>query len=144
MVYFKKNSTVPIMKQLFKKTIWLLLYLAFNSMLFFIELFFLFKKNNSDYSNPSGSNSLDDFLAFSSATFNFLGELAIVGFSFVATSIALIAFLLFIPIQIYFIKPKYNDSNHKFLYSLLASFAMVLLLKLLMYVWMIIDLNYSQ
>ncbi|WP_282164742.1 hypothetical protein [Cellulophaga baltica] len=132
------------MKQLFKKTIWLLLYLAFNSMLFFIELFFLFKKNNSDYSNPSGSNSLDDFLAFSSATFNFLGELAIVGFSFAAIGIALIAFLLFIPIQIYFIKPKYNDSNHKFLYSLLASFAMVLLLKLLMYVWMIIDLNYSQ
>ncbi|WP_158849383.1 hypothetical protein [Algibacter sp. L1A34] len=80
------------MKRILKKIIWLILYLAFNIVLFFIEINLFFKKNNTSYSSNSAINSLDDFFALSHASFNVLGELAIVGFSFVAMGITLVAF----------------------------------------------------
>lgn len=138
----QRNSNIEIMKRIFTKTIWLILYLAFNIVLFFIEINLFFKKNNSSYSGNSGINSLDDFFALSHASFNVLGELAIVGFSFVAMGIALVAFLLFIPFQVYVIKPKYKTSKKKFLFSLLAAFSIVMILKLIVYIWMFVDLNY--
>jgi hypothetical protein len=130
------------MKKIFTKTIWLILYLTFNIVVFFIEINLFFKKNNTSYSGNSGISLLDDFFALSHASFNVLGELAIVGFSFVAMGIALVAFLFFIPLQVYFLKPKYKTSKKKFLFSLLAAFCIVMIIKLIVYIWMFVDLNY--
>ena len=117
-----------------------MLYVLFNILLFFIEVNFFFKKNDSG--NTSGFSLLDDVFTITNSSFNFLGDLALVGFSFVAMGIALVAFLLFIPLQLYYINRKYKNHKKKFLFSLLASFTIVILLKLMMYLWMFIDMNY--
>ncbi|QWX83003.1 hypothetical protein H0I23_11080 [Cellulophaga sp. HaHaR_3_176] len=137
-----RDSCIEIMNKILKKIIWLLLYLAFNISLFFIEIIFIFKKNDTIYTSNTGFNSLDDLVTISNSAFNFLGELALVSFSFIAMGLALIAFLLFIPVYIYFIKPKYKNHKKRFLFSLLASFVVVIVLKLILYTWMFIDLNY--
>jgi hypothetical protein len=129
------------MKRILKKIIWLILYLAFNIVLFFIEINFFFQNHDASYSSNSGISTLDDFLTLVHTSFNTLEELAILGFSFVAVGVALVAFLLFIPIQIYVIKPKYKTSNKKFLFSLLAACSVVIILKLIGYIWMFVDLN---
>jgi len=130
------------MKRILKKAIWLLLYLAFNMGLFFIEINFFFKNHDASYSSNSGINALDDFFTFINTSYSAFAELAILSFKFVAMGIALVAFLLFIPIQIYVIKPKYKASKKKFLFSLLAACSVVVILKLIGYIWMVVDLNY--
>jgi len=130
------------MKRILKKALWLLLYLAFNISLFFIEINFFFKNHDASYSSNSGISALDDFFTFINTSYSAFAELAILSFKFVAMGIALVAFLLFIPIQIYVIKPKYKTSKKKFLFSLLAACSVVVILKLIGYIWMVVDLNY--
>ncbi|MEP2238370.1 MAG: hypothetical protein ABJI22_08425 [Maribacter sp.] len=130
------------LKTILKKLSWLVLYLLFNAVLFFIEVSVLFKGEDSSYSSNSGLNSIDDILEAFSAIFNVLEGIVMVYYFYWSISLVIIGLLLFIPVQVYYINRKFNNHRKKFWYSLLASFVVVILLKLLMYCWMYIDMNY--
>lgn len=125
-----------------KKLSWVIIYLLFNSIIFFIEIYVLFKKDNTSYSSNRGFSLLDVFFNMSNSVFSTLEGFAILGFTYLSIGISIMAFILFIPLQIYYIEPKYKYNNKNFLFSLLASFSVVVLLKLVLYCWMFVDLNY--
>lgn len=130
-----------MIRELLKKLIWLILYLLFNAVLFFIEISVLFTTNDS-FTGVSGFESVDDILEALNVVFNILEEMVMVFYFYTAIGLAIVALLLFIPVQVYYINRKFKNHKKKFLYSLLASFAVVMTLKLLLYTWMFIDLNY--
>ena len=125
-----------------KKLSWLIIYLLFNTIIFFIEIYVLFKKDTTSYSSNSGFSLLDVFFNRSDSFFSILEGFAILGFTYLSIGISIVAFIFFMPLQIYYIQPKYKHNNKKFLFSLLASFSVVILLKLMLYCWMFVDLNY--
>ena len=124
--------------KLLKRLIWLIIYLSFNVIIFFLEISIFFKQNNKANKSNSGFSLLDGFLNLLNSFFDFIGTLALIALAYMDAILALVAFLLFIPIQIYFINPKYKN-NKKFLFSVLASLSVVILLKLIMYGSMLID-----
>lgn len=130
-----------MIREILKKLIWLILYLLFNAVLFFIEISVLFTTNDS-FTGGSGFESVDDILEAFNVVFNILEGMVMVFYLYTAIGLAIVALLLFIPVQVYYINRKFKNHKKKFLYSLLASFAVVMTLKLLLYAWMFIDLNY--
>ncbi|MEO9505495.1 MAG: hypothetical protein ABJF56_14035 [Maribacter dokdonensis] len=102
----------------------------------------MFKRDTSGYSGGSGVETVDDILEAISAMFNILESIAMIGYFYVTVALAILALVLFIPVQVYYIKPKFTNRSKSFWYSLLSSFVVVILLKLLMYCWMYIDMNY--
>ncbi|MEP2278827.1 hypothetical protein [Maribacter sp.] len=130
------------LKIILKKIAWLVLYLLFNAVLFFIEVSILFEGGDSSYSSNSGLNSIDDILEAFSAIFNVLEGVVMVFYFYWSIGMVIIGLLLFIPVQVYYINRKYKHHRKKFWFSLLASFVVVIGLKLLMYSWMYIDMNY--
>ncbi|SHK31985.1 hypothetical protein SAMN04488007_2736 [Maribacter aquivivus] len=131
------------MIKILKKLSWLLLYLLFNTVLFFIEVSILFDTNNSSNSGISGFDSIDALLEGFNAFFDVLQGMALLFFFYASIASAIFALLLFIPVQLYFINRKFKNHSRKFLYSLLASFALVILLKLPKYIFMFIEMTYS-
>ncbi|SIQ53779.1 hypothetical protein SAMN05421797_1026 [Maribacter ulvicola] len=120
----------------------MVLYVLFNSVFFFIEINTLFGHKESNHSGSSGVASIDDVLKVFSLLLNVLESIAIVGYLYVAIGVAIIALILFVPVQVYYINRKFKNYRKKFWYSLMASFAVVILVKLVMYSWMYIDMNY--
>ncbi|WP_286815064.1 MULTISPECIES: hypothetical protein [Maribacter] len=102
----------------------------------------MFKRDTSGYSGGSGVETVDDILEAISAMFNILESIAMIGYFYVTVALAILALVLFIPVQVYYIKPKFTNRSKSFWYGLLASFAVVLVLKLLLYAWVFIDENY--
>lgn len=135
---FKEHKLIKILKKLS----WFILYILFNAVLFFIEISVLFKRSNQNYRGNSGLNSVDDILEAFNAIFSVLESMAMVFYLYSAIGLAIVAFILFIPVQVYYINRKFKNNSKKYWYSLLASFGVVVLLKLLMYSWMYIDMNY--
>jgi len=135
---FKEHKLIKILKKLS----WFILYLLFNSVLFIIELKVLFKRDTYSYSGGSGVETLDDILEAFNAIFSVLESMAMVFYLYSAIGLTIVAFILFIPVQVYYINRKFKNNSKKYWYSLLASFGVVVLLKLLMYSWMYIDMNY--
>jgi len=131
-----------IMKNIVRKLIWLLIYVIFNAVLFFIEISILFNNDTTSHRSNSGFDWMDKALTITNSAFSFLEDLAFLIFSFISAGIMLVAFLIYIPIQIYVITPKYKEDKKRFLYSLLASFSLVIILKLIVYAWALIDINY--
>ncbi|WP_405397510.1 hypothetical protein [Maribacter sp. Asnod2-G09] len=131
------------MIKILRKLFWLLLYLLFNTALFFIEVRILFDTNDSSSSGVSGFDSIDALLVGFNAFFDVLQSVALLFFFYASIASAIFALLLFIPVQIYFINRKFKNHRRKFLYSLLASFALVILLKLPKYIFMFIEMTYS-
>ena len=131
-----------MIRKILKKLSWLILYLLFNAVLFIIELKVLFKRDTSGYSGGSGVETVDDILEAVGAMFNILESIAMIGYFYVTVALAILALVLFIPVQVYYIKPKFTNRSKSFWYGLLASFAVVLVLKLLLYAWVFIDENY--
>jgi len=109
--------------------------------LFFIEISVLFTTNYG-FTGGSGFESVDDILEALNVVFNILEGMVMVFYLYTVIGLAIVALLLFIPVQVYYINRKFKNHKKKFLYSLLASFAVVMTLKLLLYAWMFIDLNY--
>ncbi|WP_430425308.1 hypothetical protein [Maribacter litoralis] len=130
-----------MIREVLKKLIWLILYLLFNVVLFFIEISVLFTTNDG-FTGGSGFESVDDILEALNVVFNILEGMVMVFYLYTAIGLTIVALLLFIPVQVYYINRKFKNHKKKFLYSLLASFAVVMTLKLLLYAWMFIDLNY--
>ena len=110
-------------------------------MLFLIEIRVLFTTNDG-FTSGSGFETVDDILEAFSAIFELLEGVTIVFYFYAAIGLALMALLLFITVQVYYINRKFSNHRKKYWYSLLASFGVVVLLKLLMYSWMYIDMNY--
>ncbi|CAN0586098.1 unnamed protein product [Ectocarpus sp. 12 AP-2014] len=131
-----------MIRKILKKLSWFILYLLFNAALFIIELKVLFKRDTSGYSGGSGVENVDDILGAIGAMFNILESIAMIGYFYVTVALAILALVLFIPVQVYYIKPKFTNRSKSFWYGLLASFAVVLVLKLLLYAWVFIDENY--
>ncbi|MDF4202624.1 hypothetical protein PXD56_06650 [Maribacter sp. SA7] len=129
------------MIKILKKLSWFILYLLFNAVLFLIEIRVLFTTNDG-FTGGSGFESIDDILEAFSAIFNVLEGIVMVYYFYWSIGLVIIALLLFIPVQVYYINRKFNNHRKKFWYSLLASFVVVIGLKLLMYSWMYIDMNY--
>lgn len=130
-----------MIRKILKKLSWFILYLLFNAVLFFIEVSVLFTTNDG-FTGGSGFESVDDVLEALNVVFNILEGMVMVFYLYTAIGLAIVALLLFIPVQVYYINRKFKNHRKKFLYSLLASFAVVMTLKLLLYAWMFIDLNY--
>lgn len=131
-------------KQILIKIAWLIIYTLFNIGLFFIELNFFFKKKPKTNKSNSGIETLDVLIDVGHFFLDALNSFAIFIHASIDLSIALVAFLLFIPVQLRYIKPNYKrGSKKKFLYSVLASFVVLMLLKLIMYIWMFIDTSYT-
>jgi len=130
-----------MIRKILKKLSWFILYLLFNAVLFFIEVSVLFTTNDG-FTGGSGFESVDDVLEALNVVFNILEGMVMVFYLYTAIGSAIVALLLFIPVQVYYINRKFKNHRKKFLYSLLASFAVVMTLKLLLYAWMFIDLNY--
>ncbi|MFV1449373.1 hypothetical protein VBZ51_09515 [Maribacter sp. HS] len=130
-----------MIRKILKKLSWFILYLLFNAVLFFIEVSVLFTTNDG-FTSGSGFESVDDVLEALNVVFNILEGMVMVFYLYTAIGLAIVALLLFIPVQVYYINRKFKNHRKKFLYSLLASFAVVMTLKLLLYAWMFIDLNY--
>ncbi|APA62977.1 hypothetical protein [Maribacter sp. 1_2014MBL_MicDiv] len=130
-----------MIRKILKKLSWFILYLLFNAVLFFIEVSVLFTTNDG-FTGGSGFESVDDVLEALNVVFNILEGMVLVFYLYTAIVLAIVALLLFIPVQVYYINRKFKNHRKKFLYSLLASFAVVMTLKLLLYAWMFIDLNY--
>ncbi|WP_396634140.1 hypothetical protein [Maribacter sp. R86514] len=97
---------------------------------------------NDGFTSGSGFQSVDDILEALNVVFNILEDMVMVFYFYTAIGLAIVALLLFISVQVYYINRKFKNHKKKFLYSLLASFAVVMTLKLLLYAWMFIDLNY--
>jgi len=129
------------MKNVLKKLSWFILYFLFNALLFFIEVSVLFTTNDG-FTGGSGFESVDDILEALNVVFNILEGMVMVFYLYTAIGLAIVALLLFIPVQVYYINRKFKNNSKKYWYSLLASFGVVVLLKLLMYSWMYIDMNY--
>lgn len=134
---FKEHKLIKILKKLS----WFILYILFNAVLFLIEIRVLFTTNDG-FTSGSGFETVDDILEAFSAIFELLEGVTIVFYFYAAIGLALMALLLFIPVQVYYINRKFSNHRKKYWYSLLASFGVVVLLKLLMYSWMYIDMNY--
>jgi len=134
---FKEHKLIKILKKLS----WFILYLLFNAVLFFIEIRVLFTTNDG-FTSGSGFESVDDILEAFNAIFSVLESMAMVLYLYSAIGLAIVAFILFIPVQVYYINRKFSNHRKKYWYSLLASFGVVVLLKLLIYSWMYIDMNY--
>ncbi len=134
-VFYLVKAIVKSMIKILKKLSWLIIYLLFNAVIFFIEIHVLFKKNDTNYSSNSGFSLLDQF-------FNILEGFAIVGFVYAAVGLTIVSFMLFIPLQIYYIEVKYKNNKNKFWFSLLVSFSVVIILKLILHCWRFVDLNY--
>lgn len=130
-----------MIRKILKKLSWFILYLLFNAVLFFIEVSVLFTTNDG-FTSGSGFESVDDVLEALNVVFNILEGMVMVFYLYTAIGLAIVALLLFIPVQVYYINRKFKNHRKKFLYSLLTSFAVVMTLKLLLYAWMFIDLNY--
>ncbi|KSA14120.1 hypothetical protein [Maribacter dokdonensis] len=130
-----------MIRKILKKLSWFIFYLLFNAVLFFIEVSVLFTTNDG-FTGGSGFESVDDVLEALNVVFNILEGMVMVFYLYTAIGLAIVALLLFIPVQVYYINRKFKNHRKKFLYSLLASFAVVMTLKLLLYAWMFIDLNY--
>ena len=130
-----------MIRKILKKLSWFILYLLFNAVLFFIEVSVLFTTNDG-FTGGSEFESVDDVLEALNVVFNILEGMVMVFYLYTAIGLTIVALLLFIPVQVYYINRKFKNHRKKFLYSLLASFAVVMTLKLLLYAWMFIDLNY--
>ena len=130
-----------MIREILKKLFWFILYFLFNAVLFFIEISVLFTTNDS-FTGGSGFESVDDILEAFNVVFNILEGMVMVFYLYTVIGLAIVALLLFIPVQVYYINRKFKNHKKKFLYSLLASFTIVMTLKLLLYAWMFIDLNY--
>ncbi|WP_405414168.1 hypothetical protein [Maribacter sp. Asnod1-A12] len=130
------------MIKILKKLFWFILYLLFNAVLFIIELKVLFRRDTSGYSGGSGVETVDDILEAFNAIFSVLESMTMVFYLYSVIGLAIVALILFIPVQVYYINRKFKNNSKKYWYSLLASFGVVVLLKLLMYSWMYIDMNY--
>lgn len=131
-----------MIRKILKKLSWFILYLLFNVVLFIIELKVLFKRDTYGYSGGSGVETVDDILEAVGAMFNILESIAMIGYFYVTVALAILALVLFIPVQVYYIKPKFTNRSKSFWYGLLASFAVVLVLKLMLYAWVFVDENY--
>lgn len=132
-----------ILKQILVKIIWLIIYIIFNIGLFFIELSIFFKEKSNTYDSNSGIETLDVLIDVGHFFLNALNSFAIFFHTCIDICIALVAFLFFIPVQLRYIKPKYEKgSKKKFLYSVLASLLILMILKLIMYIWVLIDAIY--
>lgn len=130
-----------MIREILKKLFWFILYFLFNAVLFFIEIIVLFTTNDG-FTGVSGFESVDDILEAFNVVFNILEGMVMVFYLYTVIGLAIVALLLFIPVQVYYINRKFKNHKKKFLYSLLASFTVVMTLKLLLYAWMFIDLNY--
>jgi len=131
-----------MIRKILKKLSWFILYLLFNAVLFIIELKVWFKQDTYGYSGGSGVETVDDILEAIGAMFNILESIAMIGYFYVTVALSILALILYIPVQVYFIKPKFTNRSKKFWYGLLVSFAVVLVLKLLLYAWFFVDENY--
>jgi len=134
---FKEHKLIKILRKLS----WFIFYILFNAVLFLIEIRVLFTTNDG-FTSGSGFQSVDDILEALNVVFNILEDMVMVFYFYTAIGLAIVALLLFIPVQVYYINRKFKNHKKKFLYSLLASFTVVMTLKLLLYAWMFIDLNY--
>lgn len=127
-------------KQVLLKITWLIIYIVFNVGLFFIEVSILFKKRTRSHKSNTGSETLDVLLDFGAGVLDALSGLTILIHGCFDVVIALVAFLLSIPVQFKYIKPNYETgSKKKFLFSLLASLSVLMLLKLMFYIWLFMD-----
>ena len=133
---------MKVFKQILIKLAWVVIYLAFNVGLFFIEISFLFKKESKNYKSNTGSETLDALFDVGSVFLNVLDGLGIFIHGCICIVIAIISFLIFIPIQFKHINPQYQGEKYKFLYSILAAIVVIMTLKLLLYIWMLFELYY--
>lgn len=132
-----------VLKQILRKIAWLLIYLTFNIAVFYIEISVLFKKRTSKHHHNTGSEVADLFLDLGTVFIDALSGLAVFIHGCLDSIIAVVAFLIFIPIQLKYIKHNFQEgSKKKFLYSVLAALAVVMLLKIIFYIWMFIDDSY--
>lgn len=129
-------------KKITSKIAWLLLYLAFNACLFFVEISVLFNKPKMAKSN-TGFDILDVFLDLGGVFLDILSAFAMLAHLVSVAIIAIMALLFFIPVQRKYIKPKYEaGSKKKFFNSLVMAIAVLMVLKLIQYAWMFIEMNY--
>lgn len=139
----KNDKIMKTLKLILIKIAWLLIYWAFNIGLFLVEVSVLFKKRTKSNKSNTGADTLDFLLDVGIGFLDALSGLAVFIHGCLDSVIALVTLLFFIPVQLKYIKPNYQTgSKKKFLYSLLASLVVLMLLKLIMYIWIFIDGNY--
>lgn len=124
-----------VIKKIFRNLFWLVSYLTFNISLYIIEMNILFKKSSS-HTNSSGFEVLDVFLEVVDFFGSLLNSLAMLAFFCIDVGLAVVGFIIFVPLWLRVLKPKYQNNKNKFSFSLLIAFGIVIALKLILYVSM--------
>lgn len=125
-----------------KKIGWFLTYALINIIIYLVERNIVFGGKLPFGEAHSGFEVLDTFLNVGGFFLNVLSGLAEFVFLLKGIIVGTLGLLLFIPINIKLIKPRFQNENKRMLLGLLAAVGIVLVFHLGFYLWEYIERYY--
>lgn len=125
-----------------KKTGWFFVYGFINVVIYFVEMHIVFGQRLPIGKANSGFEVLDAFLNVGGAFLNVLSGLAQLIFLYKAIIVGVIGFILFIPVNIKLIRPRFKNENKRMLLGLLAAISIVLVFHLGFHLWEYVECYY--
>ena len=125
-----------------KKIGWFLTYTLINIIMYLVERNIVFGEKMPFGEAHSGFEALDTFLNVGGFFLNVLSGLAEFVFLLKAIIVAVLGFLLFIPVNIKLIRPRFENENKKMLLGLFSALSIVLVFHLGFHLWEYIERYY--
>ena len=125
-----------------KKIGWFLTYALINIIIYLVERNIVFGEKLPFGEAHSGFEVLDTFLTIGGFFLNILSGLAEFIFLLKAIIVGVLGLLLFVPINIKLIKPRFQNENKRMLLGLLAAVSIVLVFHLGFHLWEYIERYY--